>query len=196
MTLAVIIPVKGFVAGKSRLSTILSDAERAAVNRAFLDHTFDVLAQFPRAGMRIVVSADDEVLAVARARGAVAAPERSPGLNAALGDAVARADAQQATDILVLSIDLPRLASDDLEALVAGGIAIAPDQSGRGTNAIFLPVGVRIAFAYGESSFAAHVASARSLGHEVRVVRRPGLAFDVDTPDDYREWREIKGGTG
>ena len=193
MTLAVIVPIKGFATGKSRLSAILSDAERTTVNRTFFDHTFDVLSQFPRAGVRIAISADQEVLAVARARGAVAVPERSPGLNAALEDAAARAAALGARDILVVSIDLPRLGGDDLEAMAAGdGIAIAPDRSGRGTNAIFLPNGVRIPFAYGEASFTAHVAAARALGHEVRVIRRPGLALDVDTPEDYREWLETR----
>jgi len=193
MTLAVIVPVKGFATGKSRLSEILSDVERTTLNRTFYEHAFDILSRFSRAEILIAVSADDEVLADARSRRAIALPERFPGLNAALKDAVARADALGATDILVVSVDLPHLAGSDLEAMVAGGIAIAPDRGGRGTNAIYLPDGVRIPFAYGESSFAAHVAAARSLGHDVRVVRRPGLAFDVDTPEDYREWLATPG---
>jgi 2-phospho-L-lactate guanylyltransferase (CobY/MobA/RfbA family) len=38
--------------------------------------------------------------------------------------------------------------------------------------------------AYGAASLAAHREGARKLGYELTEVRRPGLAFDVDTEAD------------
>lgn len=197
MTLAVIVPVKGLAAGKGRLAEILSDSERAQLNRLFLERTLAVLAKFSRARMRIVVSPDDDALAVARALGAIDLREAVPGLNTALEGAASHAAALGADETLVVHLDLPNLAVEDLDAIAAGdGIAIAPDRGGAGTNALYLSRPRLIPFAYGEASFAAHVAAARTAGIEPRILRRPGLAFDVDTPEDYREWlaARVRGG--
>jgi 2-phospho-L-lactate guanylyltransferase len=189
MTLAVIVPVKGLAAGKGRLAAILSDAERARLNRSFLERTLALVARFPRAGVRIVVSPDAEALAIARAQGAVALVESAPGLNAALEEAARHAAALGAEACLVVSTDLPRLELVDLDEMATGGsVAIAPDRRGTGTNALYLGRFGLIPFAYGEASFAAHVGAARAAGIEPRIVRRPGLAFDIDTPEDYRRW--------
>jgi 2-phospho-L-lactate guanylyltransferase len=197
MTLAVIVPVKGLGSGKSRLDEILAGPERAALNRAFLMRTLDVVARFDRGGRCIVVSSDDDVLEIACARGAAGVRERAADLNAAIADAVSHAESLGTRDILVISVDLPRLEVEDLESMSLGaGIALAPDRGGRGTNAIYLPDGARLSFAYGEGSFASHLASARATGRPVRIVRRPGLAFDVDTPEDYREWLSDTGTAG
>jgi 2-phospho-L-lactate guanylyltransferase len=193
MTLAAIVPVKGLAAGKGRLAEVLAEPERAALNRSFLKRTLDLVAAFGAVEHRIVASADPEVLAIARGRGMTALPERAPDLNAALEDAVMHADALGATRILVLAVDLPCVRAEELVVMTEGdGIAIAPDRSGRGTNALYLPEGVRLRFAYGKDSFAAHFASARAIDCDIRVIRKPGLAFDVDTPDDYREWLRRK----
>jgi 2-phospho-L-lactate guanylyltransferase len=194
MTLAAVVPVKGLAAGKGRLAAVLSDAERASFNRRLLERTLGSLATVARVRTIIVVSPDDEALAVATAGGAVALRETAPGLNAALAQAVEVAAKLGAAEILIVSVDLPFLEAADLEAMVPGhGVAIAPDRRGTGTNALYLSRPGLIDFAYGERSFAAHVAAAAAAGTPAAIVRRPGLAFDVDTPDDYREWLTLRG---
>jgi 2-phospho-L-lactate guanylyltransferase (CobY/MobA/RfbA family) len=47
-----------------------------------------------------------------------------------------------------------------------------------------------MAFAYGPGSFRRHVGAARAAGLAVRVVRDPGLGFDVDTVDDLHALAE------
>ncbi len=71
-------------------------------------------------------------------------------------------------------------------------MAIAGDRLGTGTNALAIsPVGA-IPYAYGEGSFAAHQQAAEAAGRSLRVVRRAGLSFDVDTPDDFEQMEEIR----
>jgi 2-phospho-L-lactate guanylyltransferase len=87
--------------------------------------------------------------------------------------------------LIVLHSDLPLLIVGDVEALVeradVGGLAIAPDRLVTGTNAIALAEGRRFAFAFGADSFRRHRERA---GPGWRLAARPGLAIDIDTPED------------
>ena len=70
-------------------------------------------------------------------------------------------------------------------------MAIAPDRLGTGTNGLAVrPLGI-IGFQFGSGSFAAHLAEAEAAGVQPAVVRRPGLAFDLDTPEDLARWLEL-----
>jgi 2-phospho-L-lactate guanylyltransferase len=45
-----------------------------------------------------------------------------------------------------------------------------------------------MSFHFGPDSLAAHRAAAERTGARLTVVRRPGIAFDVDTPKDLAAW--------
>jgi 2-phospho-L-lactate guanylyltransferase len=70
-------------------------------------------------------------------------------------------------------------------------VVIAPCHHSTGTNALFLRPADLIPFAFGPDSFAAHCASARAIGVEPTVYRTQSLAFDLDTPADWREYVEV-----
>jgi 2-phospho-L-lactate guanylyltransferase len=137
-----------------------------------------------------VISSDARALAVARELGAEPLVERGQGLNHALylgrRWAMERACAEV---LLVILSDLPWLASADLEALLAlasrASVVIAPSKDG-GTNALLLRPPHAIPFRFGPDSAARHAAAAQERGLPVALARSPGLAFDVDTPDDVR----------
>jgi 2-phospho-L-lactate guanylyltransferase len=79
-----------------------------------------------------------------------------------------------------------------LDALpAAGGVAIAPDRAGRGTNGLALRPPDAIGFRFGAGSFAAHRADAEAAGVPLVEVHRPGLEFDLDTPADLARWIEL-----
>ena len=63
---------------------------------------------------------------------------------------------------------------------------IAPDQRGIGTNGLYLPTALDFRCRFGAGSRARHEAEAQRLGIEPAIVRRPGLALDLDTPADLR----------
>ena len=112
-------------------------------------------------------------------------------LNAALAQATAYAASKGAEAILTLASDLPLLTRDDVLALVGAlhappACVIASDVKDIGTNSLaFAPLRLDL-FRFGPHSLSAHVDAARSQGIEPVIVRRPGLAQDLDTPDDYR----------
>jgi len=108
------------------------------------------------------------------------AADRGRGLNVEL--ACARR-ALRAIPLLVLPADLPLLRAEDIATLLAAASStpsLAPDRQGRGTNAVTLPPFYPFQFRFGLNSFRRHRAQLTT----ARIVRRPGLALDLDTKWD------------
>lgn len=185
-----LIPVKPFGLGKSRLAGVLDAQGRAALNRRLFDHVFGTAVAALGANRVAVVTSDSELAATVAGRGAHGVVDAGD-LNAALGQVCRIVIARGAKAVLVLPSDLPFLAKDDIAALTsalapAPGVVIAPDASDQATNALALAPPDPDFFRFGPSSFAAHQQAAHARGAAIGIVRRPGLAFDLDTPDDYR----------
>ena len=114
------------------------------------------------------------------------------GLNAALAQAATHAAASGAQGVLVLPCDLPRLEAHALEAMAAAPVAatdtvIAPDRHHTGTNALLVDAHVR-EFAFGEESYARHLALANARGAQAVACVHEALAFDLDTAEDFAAW--------
>jgi 2-phospho-L-lactate guanylyltransferase len=191
MTLWVIIPAKSLGAGKSRLADVLPQAERTVFNEKLLRRTIGVAVAVTGAAHTLVVSADAAVAKVAGGCGVGFVPEPAPELNAALEHAAGVVRSRGATAILTLAADLPLLEAGDVEAMIAAarnaGVVIAPDRAGTGTNALLMsPPGV-VPFWFGPGSAEAFRAAAARAGASFAALQRPGLAFDLDTPEDLAE---------
>ncbi len=186
----VLIPMKPLAAAKERLAPALSSDERRRLTLAMLADVISAARGFDRVW---VLNSDADATDLARAAGVEAVPDPTPGagLNASLTAATHAAIAEGATGVLVVSADLPSARPDDVAALVASpGVALAPDRAGVGTNALWRSPGDQIDVAFGPNSLAAHAGLARAAGTPALVAARPGLALDVDTPDDLAEaWR-------
>lgn len=187
-----VIPAKSPSEAKSRLAPALSPGERAALARRLLGGVVRAALSSPGLDGAIVVSASPEMRALAASLGACAWPDppstaRDP-LNAAIEEGCCRAVALGADAALVLPADLPLLApgvvTEFLDEAGDVAVAIAPDRSGFGTNALLLRPPRAIDPAFGPDSYARHRASARARGLSVATVRLPELVFDLDTPAD------------
>ena len=82
----------------------------------------------------------------------------------------------------------------DRDELDAAMLRIAPDDAGTGTNALLARPPDLIAFEYGEGSCQRHLEQARARGVRVDRVDRPGLRFDLDTPDDLERYMRRRRG--
>jgi 2-phospho-L-lactate guanylyltransferase len=189
--LRAIIPVKSLREGKGRLSAVLDESRRYALNVELLDHTLAVASAFPGAAQTIVVSPDPDVLARAEAAGVQTLRDTVGELNGALDLAARHAADGGADGVLIVPVDLPRATPGDLLTLVSNrsGVAIVSDRRGVGTNALFVAPPTALKFRFGENSFLAHLAAAREAGFSVEIDTIPNLSFDIDTPEDFREWR-------
>jgi 2-phospho-L-lactate guanylyltransferase len=171
--------VKAFADAKRRLDGALGDGARRALVRAMAEQVVSAAAPLPVA----VVCDDTEVADWARALGALVVWEPGRGLNGAVEEGVARLGAMGVERVTVAHGDLPR--ATGLGTLTPfDGVTLVPDRRDDGTNVVELPVGCGFRFSYGPGSFARHRAECRRIGLPARVLRAPGLAFDVDWPDD------------
>jgi 2-phospho-L-lactate guanylyltransferase len=96
-------------------------------------------------------------------------------------------------EVVILPADLPTITAAEIDALVRagrrGGFAIAPDAAGVGTNALCLVSPHPFRFQFGLSSQRLHLEEAERTGLSPKVVRLPGLEFDVDSPTDLDRLR-------
>jgi 2-phospho-L-lactate guanylyltransferase len=198
MSIWAIIPARPLEEGKSRLAEALTPAERQRLNQRFFRQTLDVTAAVVGRERTLVISRSEELLSIASSLSFETLLEVAPyGLNAALTQAADAVRRRGASGVLSVSCDLPFLIPDEIRALLdvaqeGDGLAIASDRPGTGTNALVMsPVGA-IPYLYGLGSFAAHQEAARAAGLTLNVVRRAGLSFDIDTPDDFEQMEEIR----
>ncbi|MGW8565934.1 2-phospho-L-lactate guanylyltransferase [Isoptericola sp. NPDC055881] len=216
-----VVPLRDGVSGKSRLAAALDPAARRRLVAALARHVVAVLRASAGVDGVLVVTADavfaretlglpdqggssgsERQLRLPRGTGTaapvapdvevVAQPPDRPGLNAALDVGRETAVERGAARLLVAHADLPLLAPDDVEALLAAAAdgatgVVATDRHLAGTNLLALPADVPFTFRFGEGSRAAHVEEAARAGLRPVVVRRTGTAVDLDTVDDWSE---------
>lgn len=178
---AVVIPIRSFTSGKSRLGGHLDAATRSALLQRMAEKVVDAAGTLPV----LVISSAPEVVTWAESRGlALVDDPGSLDLAAQAGQVwaatrgiprivIAHAD-------LPLARALPRLALDRRRPVVV----IVPCHRDDGTPVLSVPVDVPFSFSYGPGSFRRHAAEARRHRLGCRVVRDPNLARDVDTPED------------
>ncbi len=190
MTFWAIVPVKPLRQGKSRLAGVLSQEERADLNRRLLAHTVDTLRKIPEIEQVLVVSRDQAALALARDHGARTVQENgAPHLNVALARATFLAMNYVTRGILIVPADLPLITPEDVHAMLERAkyppvVVVAPDRHRQGTNALLVcPVGL-IDYEFGPGSFERHCELARQAGARLEICELPSLALDVDLPED------------
>jgi len=198
MSIWAIVPVKPLRLGKSRLSGVLSDNERAILNRMFLEQTLDILRNTSAISQTLVVSRDPAALAIAREFGArTVLEDGTPNLNSALTRATMLARNYATRGVLVLPADLPLLHKEDLLEFFehinkTPCVVITPDRHQSGTNALLMAPGGLITYDFGTGSFARHCELARKAGAHLEIVRNQNIELDLDTPDDLALLKQVE----
>lgn len=196
MSLWAIVPVKPLKNAKSRLSTVLSPAQRYELAVAMFRHVLSVVTSVPEVSGVLVISRDTKALAIAREMRAKTIQESAiSDLNPALMRATMIVKSWRVDGVLILPADLPFVHADDIQALIELGknrsIVIATDHNGDGTNALLARPPGLIQFDYGPGSYQRHIASAERAGIEVMTYHSDRLASDIDVPEDLDLYRRI-----
>lgn len=198
----VLIPVKPLSRVKTRLAPILPSEARRDLVLAMLTDLLGVLGAI---GGRIsvrVIGSDNVVKTITARHGAAFELESDPrGYNATVRQGFAHV---RTGSVAVFPADIPRATQDELAAFLAvtepgrNVVRLAPDTRRLGTNALFLSVPGLVAPAFGDNSFRAHFKRASEAGAEAEIFASPGLALDIDRPDDLLalSGHEIGGATG
>jgi 2-phospho-L-lactate guanylyltransferase len=181
----VLVPVKPLREAKSRLAAQLDESERAALVHEMLALVLAAVGEAAVGPVTVVSSHPLELNGVPRF------DDHGLPWNEALAAAMRRVVTEPCA--AVVAADLPLLQPAEVRALVAAaperGVAIARAKDG-GTNALAMRPPAVLATLFGRpQSCREHEQAARQAGLEAVVLDLPGLAFDVDTPEDLAAWR-------
>lgn len=186
-----LLPVKSPKNAKQRLSALLTQPQREQLAWAMYERTLEMLCGVPRLDRIAVATADDAVAKLARARGVDVFVEQEQHSHSRSADAAAqRAMELGAAAVILLPIDVPLIAREEIEDLIAAagrGVVVVPSADGTGTNALVRNPPDAIPACFGPGSFRKHCHQAESRGIPLRILRPPGVLFDVDTPEDVSE---------
>ncbi len=172
-----VIPLRLGAPRKNRMAAHLSPPERERLADQLFAHVAAMVAAHPRVVRTIILSPAQPPENEYDWR-----KDSGRGLNVELESLRVELPAD---DLLVVHADLPLLTGEDLTAMIDAaeetGIAVAPDHTETGTNSVAIKAGRRFPFAFGNGSLAAHLTAC---GGNARLVRRMGLALDIDCPGD------------
>lgn len=177
----VVIPLRSFTLGKARLAEALDDDARATLAQQMAERVVAAAGARPV----VIVSSAREVVAWADAHD-LARVDDPGSLDLAASSGRSWAREQRCDQVVVAHADLPFATTLDpvTREATAPTAFVVPDQRDDGTPVLSIPTAADFRFAYGPGSFTRHVAEARRLGLDVRVVRDHTLGFDVDLPED------------
>jgi 2-phospho-L-lactate guanylyltransferase len=185
-----LLPVKDLADAKQRLAGVLSAPERQALFAAMLEDVLCTLAACRELAGIMLVTRDRQAQALAARYGArVLTEEHNRGHTAASSFGAATLARDGAAGMIQLPADIPLVTAADIGAVLqvhgaAPAVTIAPSRDELGSNAVACSPPDLLPLRFGDGSFFPHLERARALGIEPRIVDRPGLALDVDTPAD------------
>jgi len=169
---------------KSRLSSVLSPDGRVALARSMLNQVLRSVRAARGIDHIVLVTTDEEGPVPA---GVEQIRDAGKGQSAAVAAGLAHV-AGTADAAIVLAADTPNTSPQEIEQLIAAladrDVIVAPDRRREGTNALGLRLPARIRLQFGAPSLTAHLRSAEELGARTAIVELPGLAHDIDLPED------------
>lgn len=201
MTTFAVLPVKHFVAGKTRLADDLGKGTRKALVEAMVTDVLIALRRSERIDHTLVVTGEAAMEAIAHGYDAqtVLDPDDA-GHNQAASIGIEEAIARGARRVLLVPGDCPALHPKELDTLLTRApaptpeVVVIPDRHGTGTNGLVLTPPDIITPSFGPGSCERHVEAAKAAGARVRIEELPSLVLDVDTIDDLAALREALGG--
>jgi 2-phospho-L-lactate/phosphoenolpyruvate guanylyltransferase len=185
----ILVPVKNLSTAKQRLSAVLSPEERFALARAMCEDVLETLANWPGRPAVGVVTSDPFARELAARFGFdVIADDDNSGETSAIEMATAVCRERGAGYTLVVPADIPLIESAELDAIAAAapaaGALLVTDAAGRGTNAAWRAPADLFPLRFGNDSFLPHLAAAKARGLPCVVLELPGIARDIDRPED------------
>jgi 2-phospho-L-lactate guanylyltransferase len=196
----ILVPVKNLSGAKQRLAAILDQPTRTELAQAMLLDVLEAVAawrQRPEVG---IVTSDPFAMQLAQQFHFTVIPDNANrGETDAIETATRFCESRGVDCTLVIPGDIPLIQSSELEGIIAAapeeGSVLVPAADGRGTNAIWRrPAGLFPA-RFGNDSFKSHQAAAQATGKSCVVLPLPGIALDIDNPEDLRTLASTPGET-
>lgn len=193
-----VVPVKERGLAKQRLAEVVPARLRETLALAMLEDVLAAIAGTPGLAGLAVVTVDPGAGRLARRYGArlvdMGAREGHTGAVTAAARLLA---AEQAAGMLALPGDIPLVTPAEIAAVLqahrpAPSFTIAPSHDELGSNAVLCSPPQAVPLRFGENSFFPHLRAAEERGILPTVLRLPGIALDIDNPQDLRRFAQVE----
>lgn len=196
----ILVPVKNLSGAKQRLAAILDQPSRTALAQAMLYDVLTTLHSWENRPPVGVVTGDPYAIELARAYQFEVIPDPdNPGETGAIEMATRVCVERGVESTLVIPGDIPLMRAWELEEILKRspdeGSVLVPAADGRGTNAAFRRPANLFPLRFGNDSFKPHHAVAQATGKPCIVVKLPGIAVDIDSPEDLQQLVSLPGET-
>jgi len=196
----ILVPIKNTSTAKQRLAAVLDQISRTRLAQAML---YDVLSTLhhwnghPPVG---VVTSDPYAIQLATDYKFEIIPDpNNPGETGAIEMATRLCVGRGEESTLVIPGDIPLIQAWELEEILRRapktGTVLVPAGDGRGTNAAFRRPADLFPLRFGNDSFKPHRAAAEATAKPCVVLELPGIAIDVDNPEDLQQLLALPGNT-
>jgi 2-phospho-L-lactate guanylyltransferase len=196
----ILVPVKNSFQAKQRLAAVLDQPSRTKLAQAMLHDVLATLHGWKNRPQVGVVTCDPYAVTLATEYGFEVIPDLDdPGETGAIEMATRLCVARSVDTTLVIPADIPLIQAWELEEIIrhapAQGSVLVPAADGRGTNAVFRRPADLFPLRFGNDSFKPHHAAAQATGKPSVVLNLPGIAVDVDNPEDLQQLLSLPGET-
>jgi 2-phospho-L-lactate guanylyltransferase len=196
----ILVPVKNLSGAKQRLAALLDQTLRTELAQAMLHDVLSTLAAWTTRPDVAVVSSDPFAVELAREYKFEVIPDAAnPGETGAIEMATQICVERGVANTLVIPADIPLMQSWELAEILkqapAEGSVLVPAADGRGTNAAYRSPAALFPLRFGNDSFKPHHAAAQATNKPCVVLHLPGIAVDVDSPEDLQHLVSLPGET-
>lgn len=196
----ILVPVKNTASAKQRLAGVLDQPSRSELARAMLEDVLTALHNWKHRPQVALVTSDPYAINLATEYEVEVIPDPdNPGETGAIEMATQVCVERGVDYTLVIPADIPLIQSWELEEILKHapqeGSVLVPAGDGRGTNAAFRRPANLFPLRFGNDSFKPHLAAAEATGKPCVVLNLPGIAVDVDHPEDLQQLISLPGAT-
>lgn len=196
----ILVPIKNTSGAKQRLASVLDQPSRTQLAQAMLHDVLSVLRDWQRRPSVGIVTSDPYASRLALDYGFEVIPDPdNPGETGAIEMATRICVERGENSTLVIPADIPLIQACELEEIFrqapAEGTVLVPAGDGRGTNAALRSPADLFPLRFGNDSFRPHLAAAQATGKRCVVLNSPGIAVDVDNPEDLQQLIDLPGNT-
>ena len=187
----ILVPIKNLSDAKQRLASVLNSEERVALAQSMCEDVLQTLAHWHSRPPVAVVTSDPFAGDLAASFAFEVIPDDNSGETSAIETATTLCRARGQKQTLVIPADIPLIDARELQEIVdaapSTGSVLVPDAAGRGTNAAWRSPADLFPLRFGNDSFLPHQAAAKATGLPCIVLDLPGIARDIDRPEDLLE---------
>jgi 2-phospho-L-lactate/phosphoenolpyruvate guanylyltransferase len=196
----ILVPIKNTSGAKQRLASILDQDSRTRLAQAMLHDVLSAIHQWnDRPSVGIVTSDPYATQLANEYKFEIISDPENPGETGAIEMATQICVERGEDNTLVIPADIPLIQPWELEEIYkqapAKGTVLVPAGDGRGTNAAFRRPANLFPLRFGNDSFKPHHAAAQATGQPCVILNLPGIAVDVDNPEDLHQLIALRGNT-